>query len=87
MSAIDQDKVRARAFEIWQAEGCPEGRDMEHWIRAEVELTPANSVAEVEPAAAPAKAKRAPARKSAEAPEAKPKKAAATRRTKATAKV
>jgi hypothetical protein len=87
MSAIDQDKVRARAFEIWQAEGCPEGRDMEHWIRAEAELTTVPAAAEVEPAAAPAKAKRAPARKSADALEAKPKKPAAPRRTKATAKV
>jgi Protein of unknown function (DUF2934) len=30
--------VRRRAFEIWLQRGCPEGRDVEHWLLAEREL-------------------------------------------------
>lgn len=32
------EKIERRAFAIWQAEGCPEGRAEEHWHAAE-ELT------------------------------------------------
>ena len=38
---VDQDltsQIRLRAYQIWQAEGCPEGRERIHWIRAEAEL-------------------------------------------------
>jgi hypothetical protein len=31
-------KIRRRAYEIWQSEGCPVGRDHIHWIRAEAEF-------------------------------------------------
>ena len=31
-------KIRRRAYEIWQSEGCPEGRDRIHWTRAEAEF-------------------------------------------------
>lgn len=31
--------VRQRAYEIWEAEGRPHGRDFEHWNRAEREIT------------------------------------------------
>lgn len=35
-----QNKLIAeRAYEIWEQEGCPEGRDQEHWLRAEAEIT------------------------------------------------
>lgn len=35
----EQNKmVRERAYEIWQEEGCPEGRGEEHWLRAEAEI-------------------------------------------------
>lgn len=35
----DPDKaIRERAFEIWQAEGQPEGRSDQHWQQARVEL-------------------------------------------------
>jgi hypothetical protein len=33
-----QESIARRAYEIWQAEGCPEGRAMEHWLRAVSEL-------------------------------------------------
>ena len=35
----DDSIVAKRAYEIWQREGCPDGRAMEHWLRAEAELT------------------------------------------------
>lgn len=36
--AIDQDAIKQRAWEIWKNEGCPEGRELEHWLQAEREL-------------------------------------------------
>ncbi|MFC3630691.1 DUF2934 domain-containing protein [Paracoccus angustae] len=33
-----QERIRQRAHEIWESEGRPEGRDAEHWNRAEEEL-------------------------------------------------
>jgi hypothetical protein len=30
--------VRTRAYEIWEAEGRPHGRDAEHWFRALAEI-------------------------------------------------
>ncbi len=38
MSTLHDDRVRARAFEIWEAEGRPVGHDLEHWLAAEREL-------------------------------------------------
>jgi hypothetical protein len=34
----DEDRVRARAYEIWEGEGCPHGRDRDHWRQAEREM-------------------------------------------------
>ncbi len=31
-------KIELRAYEIWVHEGCPEGHDLEHWLRAEIEI-------------------------------------------------
>ncbi len=33
-----RDAIAARAQEIWEDEGRPEGRAAEHWLRAEAEL-------------------------------------------------
>lgn len=30
----DEERVRERAHAIWEAEGCPDGRDKEHWQQA-----------------------------------------------------
>ncbi len=35
-------KIRRRAYEIWEAEGRPEGREDEHWARAAAELREAS---------------------------------------------
>jgi hypothetical protein len=32
------DDIAARAYAIWKAQGCPEGRENEHWRQAEEEL-------------------------------------------------
>jgi hypothetical protein len=33
-----QNRIRARAYEIWQADGKPAGMDVEHWLVAEREV-------------------------------------------------
>jgi hypothetical protein len=33
-----EDEVRERAHAIWLAEGKPEGREVDHWMRARREL-------------------------------------------------
>jgi hypothetical protein len=33
-----QEEISKRAREIWEREGRPEGRDLEHWLKAEAEL-------------------------------------------------
>lgn len=38
-AVADRDEqVRARAYEIWEEEGRPEGHDEEHWYRAQAEI-------------------------------------------------
>ena len=31
-------RIRQRAYELWEDEGRPEGRDRIHWLRAEAEF-------------------------------------------------
>ncbi len=31
-------RIRERAYRIWETEGWPVGRDVEHWLRAEREI-------------------------------------------------
>jgi len=38
-SASGQDRIAARAYQIWLESGRPEGHDLEHWLAAERELT------------------------------------------------
>ncbi len=33
-----EERIRARAHQIWESEGQPDGRDSEHWERARLEL-------------------------------------------------
>jgi hypothetical protein len=35
---VTYEAIAQRAFEIWEGEGRPEGRDREHWFTAEEEL-------------------------------------------------
>ena len=52
--------IALRAYQIWEAEGKPDGKDFEHWLKAEAEVAT--------PKKAPA---RKPAAKKAAAPKAK----------------
>jgi len=39
MNISNRDEaVRARAYQIWESEGCPAGKDFDHWTRSEMEL-------------------------------------------------
>ncbi|MDB5067263.1 MAG: hypothetical protein JWM18_3697 [Chloroflexi bacterium] len=44
MDPAVEARIRARAYEIWQEEGRPTGRDVEHWIRAVLELARDGSI-------------------------------------------
>ena len=33
-----EDRIRQRAYEIWEREGCPEDNDLDHWLQAEQEM-------------------------------------------------
>jgi len=35
---IDENAIRERSYFIWVEEGCPEGRDLAHWLQAKAEL-------------------------------------------------
>ncbi len=37
----NESRTRYRAYAIWEAEGRPEGRAMDHWLAAEREFRPA----------------------------------------------
>jgi len=36
--AVNEDRLRQRAYEIWEQEGRPHGEDMKHWLRAFQEI-------------------------------------------------
>jgi DUF2934 family protein len=36
--ALPHDLIAMRAYELYLGDGAPEGRDLEHWLRAESEL-------------------------------------------------
>ncbi len=38
-----EERLRERAYALWEAEGRPEGREVEHWSMAERELTEAEA--------------------------------------------
>ncbi|PWC32530.1 DUF2934 domain-containing protein [Azospirillum sp. TSO35-2] len=38
MSVDVEQRIRERAYAIWLEEGCPHGRDADHWRLAEQEL-------------------------------------------------
>jgi hypothetical protein len=35
---MESDQIAQKAFEIWEREGRPQGRDQEHWFEAENEI-------------------------------------------------
>lgn len=63
MTTPDEDSIRRRAYAIWEREGRPHGRDRDHWLQAQWELTgeeaaashPAEEILPLKPKAAPRK--------------------------------
>jgi hypothetical protein len=45
MAVVSREMIEVRAYEIWEQEGRPHGRDVEHWMKAAEELEPANDSA------------------------------------------
>jgi hypothetical protein len=39
MHTPNENDIRSRAFDLWQREGSPEGRDNDFWYQAERELS------------------------------------------------
>lgn len=37
------ERIRERAYQLWEAEGCAHGRDMEYWFRAEADVSAGTS--------------------------------------------
>ncbi|RUT30374.1 DUF2934 domain-containing protein [Arsenicitalea aurantiaca] len=37
------EEIRKRAYELWEEEGYPDGREHEHWQRAEAEFADAGA--------------------------------------------
>ena len=59
MNISNRDEVvRARAYQIWESEGRPSGKDFDHWTRSEMELRQ-----EAAPVVSEPDAKRKPARR------------------------
>jgi DUF2934 family protein len=44
MAADILRRIRERSYQIWEQEGRPAGRHLEHWLRAEQELVAKNAV-------------------------------------------
>ena len=44
-----QERIRSRAYLLWEQEGRPEGRAEAHWLRAEAELADVNPGEEAPP--------------------------------------
>lgn len=46
-----RENILAKAYEIWEAEGRPLGRDMEHWMQAEMLIAAKDTKKKAKPAA------------------------------------
>jgi hypothetical protein len=82
-----EERIRARAYELWEADGRPEGCEERHWheaeaqVRAEIEAEEAEEAVAAQPAKPKARTKAAAAEKkpvAAKKVAAAPKKAGAT---------
>lgn len=38
LSTSEREEIARRARAIWREEGCPDGRDREHWAQAELQV-------------------------------------------------
>jgi len=55
MTDTDEDLIRKRAYEIWESEGFPDGREYFHWEQAVREVSEKNATADemIKPAPTP----------------------------------
>jgi hypothetical protein len=49
MAITKDEQIRQRAYQIWEEEGRPEGRHLEHWQRASDEIDPGTRHTRVTP--------------------------------------
>jgi hypothetical protein len=47
------ERIRKRAYELWEKENRPEGKEKEHWAQAERELSESERNGEAPPEASP----------------------------------
>jgi hypothetical protein len=57
------EQIRTRAYYIWEAEGRPQGRDWEYWLKAKEELENGNSGSNSAPRKTASSTSAEPARK------------------------
>lgn len=38
MPQLDEHKIAARSYSIWESEGKPDGKALDHWLQAQSEL-------------------------------------------------
>lgn len=82
---VSDDKIRERAYYIWEKEGRPVGRDLDHWLAAQTNEVPdTGRKAGKRTTATSTRKKASAAATGAESPSGKKK--AATKRTKKTSK-
>lgn len=70
MTSQIEEQIRTRAYYLWEADGCPQGRDWEYWMRAKTELERQPEAPAVQ-ATAPTRKKTAASETRASAPAAK----------------
>ncbi len=46
MTKFDQQWIQMRAYELWESEGRPAGKDLDHWYRATEEFLAISGAAE-----------------------------------------
>jgi hypothetical protein len=76
MNTAIEERIRSRAYELWESEGRPHGREIDHWLQAVQELAAEKERSTVGVATAPARKPR-----SVSATAAKPTTAAKTAKT------
>ena len=55
---LDRVEIAKRAYSIWEAEGRPDGRDIDHWLRAEAEIDGRDAKPGDEPPVSPVEPRR-----------------------------
>lgn len=43
MTPDEDERIRQRAYELWEREGCPEGKEFDHWMQAKMDVASEDS--------------------------------------------